>query len=137
MSRDELSEAEKVLLDWFSARPKVSTSSHEMREASELIWKRPYQDAPRVARSLWEKGFLERTGGKDPYWYEPNLDHDEVAKERQRLILEKTVKTIESHLLKLSEYASRPGLLPQSVAENVNAFCDQARSDMKRLKLID
>lgn len=136
-SGDDLSVAEKLLLDWFKARPKVATRAHELRDSAELIWHKPYQDAPRVARSLWEKGYLERSGSKDPYWYVPNVDHAAVAVARQHALLQKAVSTIESHLLKLQEFAVLPGLLPESTSRDVVQYCERGRSELKRLKLIE
>jgi hypothetical protein len=134
---EELSSAEERLLEWFKGRPKVPTTAHELRDSAELIWDKPYQDAPRVARALWEKGWLERSGSKAPYWYIPDLDHQSIANSRRSELLRKTVGTIESHLLKLQEFAVSPGLLPESTSRDVVQFCERGRNDLKRLGLID
>jgi sugar-specific transcriptional regulator TrmB len=136
-SSEELSLAEKLLLEWFKARPRVPTRARELRDSAELIWEKPYQDAPRVARSLWEKGYLERSGSKAPYWYVPDVDHENVAIARQHETLRKAVTTIESHLLKLQDFAVIPGLLPESTSRDVIMFCERGRSELKRMKLID
>lgn len=133
----DLSIAEQKLLDWFKSRPKVPTKAHELRDSAELIWDKPYQDAPRVARALWEKGYLERSGSKDPYWYVPDVDHEAIAISRRTEFLRKAVGTIESHLLKLQDFAVIPGLLSDETSREVIQFCERGRSDLKRLNLID
>ena len=79
---DQLTPAEEQLLEWFKKRPMQKVSAEELRDDAESIWGRSLLDGPRVARSLWERGLLERNNGtRAPYWYVSSADHKKVAAE--------------------------------------------------------
>jgi hypothetical protein len=87
-------------------------TSETLRDNSLAIWSVRKKDAPRSARKLWELGFLERQNGtKDPYWFDPGIDHQAKGVERQRILCGQALAAVASRLEKITEYVAAPGVL--------------------------
>ncbi len=121
---NQLTPAEEQLLEWFKKRPMQKVSAEELRDDAESIWGRSLLDGPRVARSLWERGLLERNNGtRAPYWYVSSADHKKVAAERQRTLLLQALSATRSRIEALAHYANQPDVMTKAKAEAVKRFC--------------
>jgi hypothetical protein len=131
----KLTPAEGRLLVWFKQRPMQKVSAEELRDHAETIWGRSLLDGPRVARSLWERGLLERNNGtKAPYWYVPSADHKEIAIERQRTLLSQALNATRSRIEALARYANQPNVMTRTKAEAVKRFCTVALKGLEEVE---
>jgi hypothetical protein len=110
-------------------------SAEELRDHAETIWGRSLLDGPRVARSLWERGLLERNNGtKAPYWYVPSADHKKIAIERQRTLLSQALNATRSRIEALAHYANQPNVMTKTKAEAVKRFCTVALKGLEEVE---
>ncbi len=136
MKKDELSPIESELLGWFQKRPMQKIAAAELRDDAVKIWGRKVEDGPRVARSLWERGLLERQNGtRAPYWYLPSVDRGKSAQDRERALLLQAHKAAISRLIALSEYAARPNVMSRQAALELSSACKEALNQLKKVKL--
>jgi hypothetical protein len=136
MNKDELRPIEAQLLAWFQKRPMQKIAASELRDGAFGIWGRKLEDGPRVARSLWERGLLERQNGtRAPYWYVPTIDHQKSAVARQRALLIQAHKAAISRLIALAEYSSHQNLMGQQAASALNSACRDAIVQLKKVKI--
>jgi hypothetical protein len=110
-------------------------TSEMLRESSVEIWPVHKRDAPRYARKLWEFGFLERQNGtKDPYWFDPGIDHQTKGIERQRILCEQALASIATRLDRISDFAAAPeGFKPDQI--QLWEFVETTRAALKKVKL--
>lgn len=133
MKDNQLTPAEQQLLEWFKRRPLQKVSAEELRDDALSIWRRQMLDGPRVARSLWEKGLLERKNGtKAPYWYVPSADHKLKAVERQRALFLQALKAARSRIEALAHYAETPNVMSKERAEAMKKFCIFALEELEK-----
>jgi hypothetical protein len=136
MKNDELTTVQAQLLAWFYKRPMQKIAASELRDGALEIWGKKVEDGPRVARSLWERGLLERQHGtKAPYWYDPAIDHQKAKLERQRVLLIQAHKAAISRLAALAEYSSRTDLMGKQAASDLSSACREAINQLKKVKL--
>ena len=136
MKQDDLRPIEAQLLAWFQKRPMQKIAASELRDGASEIWGRRLEDGPRVARSLWERGLLERQNGtRAPYWYVPSIDHQKSALARERALLIQAHKAAISRLIALAEYSSHQNLMGQQAASDLSSACRDAISQLKKVKL--
>jgi hypothetical protein len=132
MKTKKLTPAELQLLAWFKLRPLQKVSAAELRDQSEAIWGRILQDGPRVARSLWEHGKLERENGtRAPYWYVGQGSHAKVAVQRQQALFAQTVRATKSRVLTLESFAEQSDLMSASKARDLKRFCVSVLEKLK------
>ena len=136
MGGADLSKTEEALLKWFKQRPNQPIYAAQLEDESDAIWEQAHRDPQRIARSLWEKGWLERAGAKAPYWYVPTADHAQIALRRQKVVFEKAVKSLETRLEVISDYAAMSGSVSDEVRHQINDFCRETRAGMRKLKFI-
>ena len=133
---DELRPIEAQLLAWFQKRPMQKIAASELRDGALEIWGRKLEDGPRVARSLWERGLLERQNGtRAPYWYVPTIDHHKSALARQRALLTQAHKAAISRLIALAEYSSHQQLMGKQTAIDLSSVCKDAIAQLKKVKI--
>jgi hypothetical protein len=132
---DSLGSTNAKLLAWFESRPMQQVTAEMLRESSLEIWATPMKDAPRSARKLWELGFLERKNGtKDPYWFDPGIDHQTKGIERQRILCEQALASIATRLDRISKFVLAPeGFKPDQI--QLGEFVVTTRAALKKLKL--
>jgi len=124
MKSKKLMPAELQLLAWFKLRPMQKVSAAELRDDSKAIWGRVLQDGPRVARSLWEQGMLERKNGTTaPYWYVGQGSHAKAAVQRQQALFAQTIRATKSRILALENFARQPDVMSESKARELKRFC--------------
>jgi hypothetical protein len=124
MKTKKLTPAEVQLLAWFKLRPMQKVSAAELRDDSEAIWGRVLQDGPRVARSLWEHGLLERKNGTTaPYWYVGQRSHAKVATQRQQALFAQTIRATRSRILALETFVEQPNVMSESKARDLKKLC--------------
>lgn len=124
MKAKKLTPAELQLLAWFKLRPMQKVSASELRDESEAIWGRVLQDGPRVARSLWEHGMLERKNGTTaPYWYVGQGSYAKAAEQRQQALFAQTIRATKSRILALENFAEQPTLMSVSKARDLKSLC--------------
>lgn len=134
--RNSLSSTNLKLLDWFEARPMQRITSEMLRENSIEIWSVQMKDAPRSARKLWELGFLERQNGtKDPYWFDPGIDHLARGIERQRILCGQALASVATRLGKIAEYVAAPEVLSKPEQDQLAEFVATTRAALKKVKL--
>ena len=135
--RNSLNSTNTKLLAWFEARPMQRITSEMLRGNSIEIWSVHMKDAPRSARKLWELGFLERQNGtKDPYWFDPGIDHLAKGIERQRILCEQALASIATRLDRISDFAAAPeGFKPDQI--QLWEFVETTRAALKKVKLSD
>jgi hypothetical protein len=136
MNMDELRPIEVQLLAWFQKRPMQKIAASELRDGALEIWGRKLEDGPRVARSLWERGLLERQNGtRAPYWYVPTIDHHKSALARQRALLIQAHKAAISRLIALAEYSTHQQLMGKQTAIDLSSVCKDAIAQLKKVKI--
>ena len=135
MTDSDLTRVELQLLRWFQKRPMQKISAEELRNQAESIWGRSLQDGPRVARSLWERGLLERNNGtRAPYWYVSSADHQKVGERRQQALALQTLSATRSRIQALAHYASQPNMMTTAKAEAMARFCKIALEELEKLE---
>lgn len=133
---DSLGSTNAKLLAWFAARPMQQISSEMLRKSSIEIWSVHMKDAPRNARKLWELGFLERQNGtKDPYWFNPGIDHLAKGIERQRILCGQALSSVATRLDKISEYVAAPEVLSKPEQVQLAEFVATTSAALRKVKL--
>ena len=133
---DSLGSTNAKLLAWFAARPMQQISSEMLRKSSIEIWSVHMKDAPRSARKLWELGFLERQNGtKDPYWFDPGIDHLAKGIERQRILCGQALSSVATRLDKISEYVAAPEVLSKPEQVQLAEFVATTSAALRKVKL--
>jgi hypothetical protein len=130
-----LSPTNQKLLAWFEARPMQRITSETLRDSSITIWSVRKKDAPRSARKLWELGFLERQNGtKDPYWFNPGIDHRAKGVERQRILCEQALAAVASRLEKITEYVAAPEVLSTRERAQLAEFVEASSAAIAKVR---
>ena len=132
-----LSPTNQKLLAWFAARPMQRITSETLRDSSIAIWSVRKKDAPRSARKLWELGFLERQNGtKDPYWFNPGIDHRAKGVERQRILCGQALAAVASRLEKITEYVAAVGVLSARERAQLTEFVETSSAAIAKVSFI-
>jgi hypothetical protein len=134
-NNQSLSPTNQKLLAWFEARPMQRITSEALRDSSIAIWSVRKKDAPRSARKLWELGFLERQNGtKDPYWFNPGIDHQAKGVERQRILCGQALAAVASRLEKIMEYVAAPGVLSTRERAQLAEFVEASSAAIAKVR---
>jgi hypothetical protein len=78
---------------------------------------------------------LERQNGtKDPYWFNPGIDHQAKGVERQRILCGQALAAVASRLEKIMEYVAAPGVLSTRERAQLAEFVEASSAAIAKVR---
>lgn len=82
-------------------------------------------------------GILERQNGtKDPYWFNPGIDHQAKGVERQRILCGQALAAVASRLEKIMEYVAAPGVLSTRERAQLAEFVEASSAAIAKVRFV-